>query len=89
MFILTEKGTGGVYALPNIHDVKTVHMFEQEDDAVRYLELLKANDYKKRLELLEIDVEAVAINCDKFGYAYSIVAKDDLIVPPPPKPKAK
>ena len=89
MFILTEKGTGGVYALPNKHNVKTVHMFEQEDDAVRYLELLKANDYKKRLELLEIDVEAVAINCDKFGYAYSIVAKDDLIVPPLPKPKQK
>ena len=89
MFILTEKETGGVYALPNKHNVKTVHMFEQEDDAVRYLELLKANDYKKRLELLEIDVEAVAINCDKFGYAYSIVAKDDLIVPPLPKPKQK
>ena len=89
MFILTEQGTGGVYALPNKHNVKTVHMFEQEDDAVRYLELLKANDYKKRLELLEIDVEAVAINCDKFGYAYSIVAKDDLIVPPLPKPKQK
>ena len=89
MFILTEKGTGGVYALPNIRDVKTVHMFEQEDDAIRYLELLKANDYKKRLELLEIDVEAVAMNCDKFGFEYSIVAKDDLIVPPPPKPKAK
>lgn len=44
MFILTEQGTGGVYALPNKHNVKTVHMFEQEDDAVRYLELLRAND---------------------------------------------
>jgi len=89
MFILTEQGTGGVYALPNKHNVKTVHMFEQEDDAVRYLELLKANDYKKRLELLEIDVEAVAINCDKFGYSYSIVTKDDFILPPPPKLKDK
>ena len=37
MFILTEKDTGGVYALPNNENVKTVHMFEEEDDAKRYL----------------------------------------------------
>tara|TARA_B100000287_G_C20601834_1_gene768411 strand:- start:422 stop:682 length:261 start_codon:yes stop_codon:yes gene_type:complete len=82
MFILTEKDTGGVYALPNKENVKTVHMFEQEDDAVRYLEQLKAIDYKRHLELMEIDVDSVAINCDKFGYAYSIVTKNDLILPP-------
>ena len=31
---------------------------------------------------MEIDVDSVAINCDKFGYAYSIVTKNDLILPP-------
>ena len=82
MFILTEKDTGGVYALPNNQNVKTVHMFEQEDDAIRYLEQLQAIDYKRTLELMEIDVDSVAINCDKFGYAYSIVTKNDLILPP-------
>jgi len=82
MFILTEKDTGGVYALPNKENVKTVHMFEQEDDALRYLEQLEAIDYKRTLELMEIDVDSVAINCDKFGYAYSIVTKNDLILPP-------
>ncbi len=82
MFILTEQDTGGVYALPNKQNVKTVHMFEQKDDAVRYLEQLKAIDYKRKLELMEIDVDSVAINCDKFGYAYSIVTKNDLILPP-------
>ena len=39
---------------------------------------------KKKLELMEIDIDAVAINCDKFGYAYAIVTKDDLILPPIP-----
>mgnify|MGYP001194645227 FL=1 len=82
MFILTEQDTGGVYALPNNKNVKTVHMFEQKDDAVRYLEQLQAIDYKRKLELMEIDVDSVAINCDKFGYAYSIVTKNDLILPP-------
>ena len=47
MFILTEKDTGGVYALPNKENVKTVHMFEQEDDALRYLEQLEAVDTKE------------------------------------------
>ena len=82
MFILTEQDTGGVYALPNKQNVKTVHMFEQKDDAVRYLEQLKAIDYKRKLELMEIDFDSVAINCDKFRYAYSIVTKNDLILPP-------
>tara|TARA_B100001250_G_scaffold87311_1_gene72220 strand:- start:200 stop:460 length:261 start_codon:yes stop_codon:yes gene_type:complete len=82
MFILTEIDTGGVYALPNKENIKTVHMFEQKDDAVRYLDQLKAIDYKRELELMEIDVDSVAINCDKFGYAYSIVTKNDLILPP-------
>ena len=82
MFILTEKDTGGVYALPNNENVKTVHMFEEEDDAIRYLYQLTEQDYKKKLELMEIDVEAVAINCDKFGYAYAIVTREDLILPP-------
>ena len=47
MFILTEKDTGGVYALPNKENVKTVHMFEQKDDAVRYLEQLEVYRLQK------------------------------------------
>ena len=63
MFILTEKRTGGVYAVKNKQDIRTVHMFEQEDDAERYRDLLIAED-SPPLELMEIDVESVAINCN-------------------------
>ena len=82
MFVLTDKKTGGVYAVNNIDDVKTVHMFQQKEDAQRYMHLLEANDYSQQLDLMEIDVDAVAINCEKFGYKYSIVSKNDLIIPP-------
>ena len=81
MFILTEKRTGGVYAVKNKQNIRTVHIFEQEDDAERYRDLLIAEE-SPALELLEIDIESVAINCDKFGYSYSIVQKGDLIIPP-------
>ena len=36
MFILTERYWWCI-RLPNKENVKTVHMFEQKDDAVRYL----------------------------------------------------
>ena len=85
MFILIDKKTGGVYAVNNRSSVKTVHMFEQEAAAERYRTLLESNNYNKPLELMDIDVDAVSINCEKFGYAYSIVKKDDLIIPPLPK----
>ena len=82
MFVLTDKKTGGVYAVNNNDDVKTVHMFQQKEDAQRYMHLLEANDYSQQLDLMEIDVVAVAVNCEKFGYKYSIVSKNDLIIPP-------
>ncbi len=82
MFILIDKSGGGVYAVNNANDKKNVNCFEQKDDAIRYKNLLEANDYKKEMDLMEIDTEAIAINCEKFGYEYSIVSKDDLIVPP-------
>ena len=81
MFILTEKTSGGVYAVKNKQNIRTVHIFEQEDDAERYRDLLIAEE-SPALELLEIDLESVAINCDKFGYSYSIAQKGDLIIPP-------
>ena len=61
MFVLTDKKSGGVYAVNNNDDVKTVHMFQQKEDAQRYMHLLEANDYSQQLDLMEIDVDAVAI----------------------------
>lgn len=82
MFILTDTSTGGVYAVSNDRNQKLVQIFEQEDDAIRYVEMLKADDYEDELEIMKIDASIVALNCDKYGYHYSVVKKDDLIVPP-------
>ena len=82
MFILTDTKTGGIYAVRTKDDVNTVTVFEDEDDAVRYIELLNADDYEDELETLEIDIDIVVSNCNTYGYGYSIISKDDLIVPP-------
>ena len=46
MYILSDKSTGGVYAVFNKDKVKTVQLFEEEDDATRYQELLAAEGYE-------------------------------------------
>lgn len=83
MFILTEFKSGGVYAVSNIlTDQKTVQVFERKDDADRYLMLLESNDYPDKLEVLEVDPDVVAINCNKFGYEYTVISPDDFVIPP-------
>ena len=82
MFILTDKNTGGVYAVSNKDRVKTVQVFEQEDDAVRYNDLLQADGYHEELEVMEVDPAIVAANCGKYNYYYTIIGKDEFVIPP-------
>ena len=67
---------------PKIYFSKTVTVFEDSDDAERYVGLLQADDYDEELEVMEVDQDVIAINCNTYGYTYSVVKKDDLIVPP-------
>jgi hypothetical protein len=81
MYILTDKNTGGVYAVFNKDRVKTVQVFEEEDDAIRYQELLLAND-EEDLEVMEVELNLVAINCENYGYGYSVITSNDFVIPP-------
>ena len=48
MFILTQVPNGGVYSVINKDKKKTVQCFEEEDDAVRYIQQLEASSYEKK-----------------------------------------
>lgn len=82
MFVLTDINSGGIYAVNSKDKIKTVTVFEDRDDAERYVQLLLADDYEDELEIFEVDKEVVAINCNTYGYSYSVIEKDDLIIPP-------
>lgn len=82
MYILTDKMTGGVYAVLNKDSVKTVQIFEEFEDAERYTALLEADEYDDKLEILEVDISAVAQNCDNYGYFYTVITKNDFMIPP-------
>tara|TARA_A100001391_G_scaffold176826_1_gene140280 strand:- start:670 stop:930 length:261 start_codon:yes stop_codon:yes gene_type:complete len=83
MFILTQKNSGGVHAVKDKTNTKTVQVFEQEDDAVRFLTLLEAELKEKDLkwEVMEVDTDIIAMNCDNYGYNYAIITPDELMIP--------
>jgi len=81
MYVLTDTLTGGIYAVSAANLKKSVTVFEERDDAVRYINLLEADGYEDTLEIIEVDKNVIAINCNTYGYNYSIIKKDDLIIP--------
>ena len=81
MYILTDKDNGGVYAVYNKDKVKTVQIFEVAEDAERYTMLLEAQGSKK-LDVLKVNLDDVALNCGSFGYFYNVITSDDFVVPP-------
>ena len=83
MFILTQKNSGGVHAVKDKTNTKTVQVFEQEADAVRFLTLLEAESKEKDLkwEVMEVDTDIIAMNCDNYGYNYAIITPDELMIP--------
>ena len=83
MFILTQKNSGGVHAVKDKTNTKTVQVFEQEDDAVRFLTLLEAESKEKDLkwEVMEVDTDIIAMNCDNYGYNYAIITPGELMIP--------
>ena len=81
MYILTDKDNGGVYAVYNKDKIKTVQIFEIQDDAERYTMLLEAQGSKK-LDVLKVNLDDVALNCGNYGYFYNVITSDDFVVPP-------
>ena len=84
MFVLLYKKTGGVYAVrDDDHTERVVQIFLDKDDAVRYYQMLKADNYPRRLSVQEIEEEQVKENCTMHGYAFSFISPDDFVIPPP------
>lgn len=83
MFVLVDKQSGGVYAVrDDTIDEKVVQLFQQEDDAERYYGYLVAQDYHRKLEVLEVDEETVKENCNSYGYQYTVITPNDIVFPP-------
>lgn len=83
MFVLVDKKTGGVYAVKDDESSeRVVQLFVEEDDAERYHGHLIACDYKRKLEVTEVEEEVVKENCTQYGYNYTVITPNDIVFPP-------
>ena len=60
-----------------------MQIFVDKDDADRYYGLLQADDYKRPLDVTEVDEEIVIQNCNAHNYNYVFIDPNELVVPPP------
>ncbi len=72
MFVLTDKKSGGIYSVLNKENQKTVQCFEEEDDCIRYHDMLLANGTEHELNVMEVDDELISINCGSHFFLLAI-----------------
>jgi hypothetical protein len=86
MYIITlQDEPSGIYSVFNDSEDRIIPLFEQEDDALRYLFLLEEVNDNPDLEILEVEPDLIITACRSQGQKYSIITADDLIIPPPDK----
>ena len=73
----------GAYAVINEFGEKVVFMFEDSDDAERYKEQLEAQGDPPMVVISIKDSVAIAA-CERTGTRYTVIGKEDLVIPPPP-----
>tara|TARA_B100000287_G_scaffold88375_1_gene80878 strand:+ start:204 stop:473 length:270 start_codon:yes stop_codon:yes gene_type:complete len=85
MFIVTlQDKPEGVYSVYDANNNRVVPIFEQEDDADRYLEMLdiKEGTDLPTMEILEIEGQEMINACQQRGQRFLIVTPDDFLIPP-------
>jgi len=84
--IITVKGMSqeGAYAVINEYGEKVVFMFEEKDDAERYaMQLMEQGD--PDMVVISIKDNVAFAACERTGTRYTVIGKDDLVIPPLPK----
>ena len=83
MYLLAVDGRedDGAYAVSNREGEKVLYLFEEEDDAERYAMMLEDRGYPE-MHVIEVDDTSAVHVCENNGYRYSIITKDDIVIPP-------
>jgi len=86
MFILTIYGkeTQGAYSVTDEEGEQILYLFDEEDDAMRYAMMLE-EEGSPDMHVIEVDDEIMAKTCEIQDYKYSIITKNDLVIPPETK----
>jgi hypothetical protein len=83
MFIVTlEDQPDGVYSVFDEDLDRVIPIFQDEDDAERYLYMLEEDEDYPPMQILEIDDHVIITACQERGQKFSIITPDDLLIPP-------
>ena len=83
MFVITLKDQPqGIYSVFDTDEERIVPLFEQADDALRYVMQLSEDEENPDLQIMNVQPEHIIQACRVQGQKYSIITADDLIVPP-------
>jgi len=83
MFILTVAGKEkeGAYSVIDEDGEQVLYIFNEEDDAMRYAMHLEDLDYPL-MHVLEVDDEAMIKTCEMHDHRYTVITKNDIVIPP-------
>ena len=84
MFILAVKGfeDEGAFSIENEDGERVLILFEEEDDADRYAELIDSEEDWPEMSVIEIDDKIAIRACEMHDYMYNIIRPDDIVIPP-------
>ena len=82
MYVLTlEDHAEGVYSVYDDQKNRVIPIFQIEDDADRYLEMLEDRDYPA-MTVVEMEDHVIIGACQDRGQRFSIITPDDFLIPP-------
>ena len=83
MFVITLKDhPQGIYSVFDKQEDRIVPLFEQADDALRYVMQLAEDEGNPDLQIMNVKPDEIIQACRMQGQKYSIISADDFIVPP-------
>ena len=83
MFVITLKDhPQGIYSVFDKQEDRIVPLFEQADDALRYVMQLSEDEENPDLQIMNVQPDQIIHACRMQGQKYSIISADDFIVPP-------
>ena len=83
MFVITLKDhPQGIFSVFDEKEDRIVPLFEQADDAVRYVMQLEEDEENPELQVLNVEPQHIIHACRLQGQKYSIISADDFIIPP-------
>ena len=83
MFVITLKDhPQGIFSVFDEKEDRIVPLFEEQDDAVRYVMQLAEDGANPELQIMNVEPEQIIPACRAQNQRYSIISGDDFIVPP-------